>query len=446
MDNSARNKLAASVAQQWPAAAAGRFAVEAALSGGLDSVVLLHLLNRLRQSTEMQLSAVHVHHGLSPLADDWADFCRTLCRRWDIPLRIERVQVALNGQGLEAAARTERYRCFAQSRATLVALAHHADDQTETFMLAALRGGGLRALAAMPHLRLLTPGIRLWRPLLSFSRNELLAYAQDCGLSWMEDDSNSNPALLRNWLRLHGLPAWYSRIPNLRRQLPATISHLQRDLALLEEYIAADKEQVYDTQGRFRISRWRTLTPLRREQQLYAFAQEHSLGTPSAVSIRNFASTLANSATTQAEWQLPQGKAIYYADTLLDANTLQHILKQVLSGSLRPQWQPAPFGLPRHLTDARHGYWRTAIPEDSLPLAGGGRKKIRRLLQEQHIPPFLRSSWPVWAEHHSNLCLAALHLPIRSALAVPGGFFSHLPELQHTLPDRSYSQKISSSG
>ena len=166
MENSpTNNPLQQHLAQQWPAPNAGRFAVEVGFSGGLDSVVLLHLLCSLRNELPLELSAVHVHHGLDTPADQWAEFCRELCAQWQVPLRIERVQVEFGRLGLEAAARAERYRCFAQSTADAVALAHHADDQTETLLLATLRGGGLRALSAMPALRALNESVSLWRPL-----------------------------------------------------------------------------------------------------------------------------------------------------------------------------------------------------------------------------------------------------------------------------------------
>lgn len=439
MANSAKNKLAAHVAQQWPAAPAGRFSVEAALSGGLDSVVLLHILHSLRHTLPFTLSAVHVHHGISPLADEWAAFCRQLCAAWQIPLRVEYVQVAPAGLGWEAAARAERYRCFAASPAHLLALAHHADDQIETFMLAALRGGGLRALSAMPALRHLNGQVRLWRPLLAVSRQTLEAYAREHGLTWIEDDSNQDTALLRNWLRQEGLPPWQRRVPHFGRQVPAAIAQLQRDLALLEEYTQADQAAVCDAAGRFRVSLWRRLSPLRREQQLYAFARTHQLGTPAAASVADFAATLAAPATRQAEWRLPQGRAVYYGDMLYAAEAALLPLRQLLSGSLMPSWQTAAYGLPEALIQC--GHWRPASAQDRLNLRGGGRKSVRRLLQERHVPPFLRPLWPVWADAE-NRCLAVAQLAVCPQIAVAGGYVAHLPELAALLPDAPATENI----
>ena len=88
--------------------------VEVGLSGGLDSVVLLHLLHRMREFRHFDLRAVHVHHGLSTNADSWAKFCQDYCQRLNVALRVCRVNVEKQGKGLEAAARAARYRAFSR--------------------------------------------------------------------------------------------------------------------------------------------------------------------------------------------------------------------------------------------------------------------------------------------------------------------------------------------
>lgn len=181
-------------------------------SGGLDSSVLLHALALLRGgpiSPVFQLSAVHVHHGLSPHADAWAAHCQDVCRALDVPLEIRRVSVDPRGEGLEAAARKARYAVYARQPADAVLLAHHADDQAETVLLQLRRGASARGLAAMPECRALADGLWLWRPLLSQPRAALLEHARQHGLAWVEDDSNADTRLARNRLR-HGLLAQWS--------------------------------------------------------------------------------------------------------------------------------------------------------------------------------------------------------------------------------------------
>src|SRR3989339_2289440 len=142
-------RLAAQIAPLLPA----HSSILIGLSGGIDSVVLLHLLHRLAPRFFWRLSALHVHHGISPNADAWADFCAGLCAQYAIPLHIERVDIApLREHGIEAAARKLRHAAFARQACDFVALAHHADDQAETLLLQLLRGAGVKGAAAMPVL------------------------------------------------------------------------------------------------------------------------------------------------------------------------------------------------------------------------------------------------------------------------------------------------------
>ncbi|MEO8165795.1 MAG: tRNA lysidine(34) synthetase TilS, partial [Betaproteobacteria bacterium] len=117
------------------------------LSGGMDSVVLLDLLDERRVARDLSLSAVHVNHQISPHAGEWELFCRALCEQRGIGITVQHVDVVADGSGIEAAARKLRYRAFATLEADFVALAHHLDDQVETFLLQLLRGAGPKGLA-----------------------------------------------------------------------------------------------------------------------------------------------------------------------------------------------------------------------------------------------------------------------------------------------------------
>jgi tRNA(Ile)-lysidine synthase len=194
------------------------------LSGGIDSVVLLDLLRRVRRREGFRLEAVHVHHGLSPRADAWARACRALCRRWHIPLVVRRVTVRRRGRGLEAAARTARREVFASHPAPVIALAHQLDDQAETVLLNLLRGAGVRGASAMPVVGRLGEKTLL-RPLLAVPRREIVAYARAQGLAWVEDESNRDAALTRNFLRLHVGPLLETRFPRWRESLARAARH-----------------------------------------------------------------------------------------------------------------------------------------------------------------------------------------------------------------------------
>lgn len=185
------------------------------LSGGMDSVVLLHALAMLPEARARGLRAVHVHHGLHAEADGWLRHCEAACAALDVPLRSVRVEVPRDGgEGLEAAARHARHGAFAAElgEGDVLALAHHRDDQAETFLLRALRGSGADGLGAMRAWRRFGHGW-LWRPLLGYPRARLLAYAQGHDLRWVEDPGNRDPRFDRNFLRQQVLPLLGERWP-----------------------------------------------------------------------------------------------------------------------------------------------------------------------------------------------------------------------------------------
>ena len=187
--------------------------IAVALSGGIDSVVLLHLLKQ-----HPGITAIHVHHGLSPSADAWAAFCRRLCKKWDVPVSVSRVRVKKSGKGLEAAARAARYEVFKKLKVDVIALAHHLDDQAETVLMNLLRGAGLRGASGMPPLARFE-GKLLARPLLEASRTEIEGYARAHRLAWVEDESNADEALTRNFVRRSVGPLLEKRFPHWKRAL-----------------------------------------------------------------------------------------------------------------------------------------------------------------------------------------------------------------------------------
>ena len=188
-----------------------------AFSGGLDSSVLLAGLAELRDSRlpDIELRALHIHHGLSQFADNWVAHCQLFCQQRNIPFTAVRVQVNRQNGGIEAAARAARYQAFAEnlSENEVLLTAQHLNDQCETFFLALKRGSGPAGLSAMSA-DSWTPGYRLLRPLLDISREQLEEYATQHQLSWIEDDSNRDARFDRNFLRLDILPALYDRWPH----------------------------------------------------------------------------------------------------------------------------------------------------------------------------------------------------------------------------------------
>lgn len=212
-----------------------------ALSGGLDSTVLLHLLADLAQREALPpLSAIHIHHGLQAAADAWPGHCRELCAELSVPLQVEYVQV-VPGASLERAARDARYAALAARLAAgdVVLTAQHRDDQAETLLFRLLRGAGVQGLSAMPVSRRLGGG-GLVRPLLNCSRAELLAYAHEQQLSWVEDPSNADERFSRNYLRRQVLPPLLKRWPQALVSLSRSAAHLSEAGQLLDELAQQD--------------------------------------------------------------------------------------------------------------------------------------------------------------------------------------------------------------
>jgi tRNA(Ile)-lysidine synthase len=213
------------------------------LSGGLDSVSLLSVLVDLAPKLGYFLSCVHVHHGLSKNADDWAHFCAVLCDSKQVPLETVRVDLGRwRGLGIEAAARTARYEAYAKQKADYVVLAHHRDDQAETLLLQLLRGAGVKGLAAMPVV-LDRPGPAILRPLLEVPRSDLEAYARSKRLKWVDDESNRDTRLARNFLRHDVLPLLERRFPAARATIARSALHLSEAQGLLDALAREDAER-----------------------------------------------------------------------------------------------------------------------------------------------------------------------------------------------------------
>lgn len=228
------NPLASAVADCLGRYVQATHRVVVGLSGGLDSVVLLHAVRECGYN----VSALHVHHGLSPNADGWSDFCIDLCARDGIPLAIERVAVERNARdGLEGAARRARHAVYDHVDADWVLLAHHRGDRAETMLFNLLRGAGVRGAGAMGE-----RNGRLLRPLLTVGRDDILAYARRHGLGWIEDESNADVRFSRNFLRHRILPVMRERFPAAEARLASASGRFAEAADLLDELAVMDLE------------------------------------------------------------------------------------------------------------------------------------------------------------------------------------------------------------
>lgn len=216
--------------------------VVVAVSGGMDSVVLLDLLAGL-DALRLGLTVAHLNHQLRGEASDGDErFVKELATRYGLPVATRRVDVSALARerrlSLEEAGREARYAFFAdvvrESGARCAALAHHRDDQAETVLMRLLRGAGGTGLAGM---RWKSAGGRIVRPLLDVGREEIAAWAVRRGLSWHEDATNADPRFLRNRLRHEVLPLLARLNPSVAEHLAVTARTLAADEELLDHLV-----------------------------------------------------------------------------------------------------------------------------------------------------------------------------------------------------------------
>lgn len=220
-----------------------------AFSGGIDSRVLLHHTISHRDQLPLIAGAIHVHHGLNKHADQWATFCQTTCDSYGLACKLVRVDArATPGQSPEQAARQARYTAFSDiiESGDVLLLAHHQDDQAETFLYQAIRGAGPHGLSAMPEIKPFNEGYLL-RPMLNISRRDIHAYASENQLNWIEDESNNDTSVDRNFLRKVIFPQLQERWPAVSRTLSRSARH---SATLAQEADKLLQETLQDIQGK----------------------------------------------------------------------------------------------------------------------------------------------------------------------------------------------------
>ena len=229
-----------------------------AISGGLDSVVLLDSVCKAVQvnsSSSTEVWVFHIHHGLQKPADQWLEFCEKLAKKYRVHFDFRLLHFADQSLGnIEAKARAERYDaltelCIEHDIEDLL-LAHHQNDQAETVLLQLLRGSGVAGLSGMPLHRQNSKKdhpINLWRPLLNQSRSELELYAKVNKLKWIEDPSNQNMRYRRNAVRKEIIPKLEKIQPGAVANLARTADLLAQSQTLLDRLAQLDGKGIYQS-------------------------------------------------------------------------------------------------------------------------------------------------------------------------------------------------------
>lgn len=392
-------------------------------SGGLDSVVLLHLLRQITPSHQWQLNALHVHHGISACADDWAAFCAALCARWHVPLQIERVELgALRAtHGIEAAARQQRYAAFAAAGGDALLLAHHADDQAETLLLQLLRGAGVSGAAAMPVHTPAQGGLPpIVRPLLNIPRQCLLDYARTHGLDWVEDDSNLDQHYPRNFLRHRVMPLLAEKFPAYRETLARSAAHFADAAELLGDLAQRDAMQAVAGET-LDVAALCGLSPPRQRNLLRHFLHLRGAPLPQAVQLEQMLRQLCHArqdaavCVQWAGWQVRRFRG--QAHVLPVSAAFSQELKLAWSGEGEVPWPPLGKRITFQLATGE-GIDQQRLQATAVTLrlrqggetlrVGGHRRSLKQLWQQHAIPPWQRERWPLLYGDETLVAVAGL--------------------------------------
>ena len=377
-------------------------------SGGLDSTVLLHRLMLWREQTpDVQLRAIHIHHGLSPYADDWVTHCEALCAEWDIPLRVVRVTLEDEGLGIEAQARKARYAAFAGALNVGEALvtAQHLDDQCETLMLALKRGSGPAGLSAMPE-RSGFAGTQLIRPLLGESRASLEAWAQEHSLRWIEDDSNQDDSFDRNFLRLRVLPLLAARWPHFAQATARSAQLCAEQESLLDELLSEELAKKVSPDGALAIAPLETLSAARRAALLRRWLAGQNAAMPSRAMLQRIWDEVAlarEDATPCLHlngfeirryksqlWWVKSRPSL--ADVVLDWPAPADPLVLPFDAGVVSLTRPGHIRLPQAHEPVTVRFKASGM----LHIVGrNGGRKLKKIWQESNVPPWLRDTTPL---------------------------------------------------
>ena len=374
--------------------------VAVALSGGRDSVCLLHVLRRLAPQIGIQVAAIHVHHGLRKEADADEAFCKKICQEWEIPLQVARVdvpqRVQQTGESVEEAARKLRYAVMEgwveSGKVHRIALAHHQKDQAETVLLHLLRGSGLTGLCGMKAVRL--PYLR---PLLAVSSEEIEGYMQAHQLPYIEDATNYDTVYRRNKIRHELLPLLQRDYnPEIVKALAQMAEQLQGEEAYLEQQIPEKLSEQLDVKWLLRYPENLQKRILRKWLRQHGLMQDVQ-----QVHIQQLLDLCTG--RTGRRISLPKGLTAYRSYDILvihrsvPCRSMQQgfpsfQMEYMSVAQARKQWD-SPEQIPALPEEkwlsadllTQEPVWRTREAGDYI-VANGGRKKLKEFLIDTKVP------------------------------------------------------------
>jgi tRNA(Ile)-lysidine synthase len=376
-------------------------------SGGLDSSVLVHALAQIPEARERGLRAIHVDHGLHADSTRWVEHSRAFAASMNVTIDVIAVDVERDaGTGLEDAARRVRRAAFTQAQAPgeILALAHHRDDQAETILLKLLRGAGPEGLGGMRQLRLFGKG-SIWRPLLEQPRTALVEYAQLHALHWIEDPSNADTHLRRNFLRHEILPRLTQRWPDTAAALAHSATWARSAADLIQTQSIAALEKLCGPQAAtLRWRDWLALPDALRDPALRYWLRDLGLDEPAHFHVIEIERQLHDAAPDRLPCVSWGGTEVRrYRDCL-------YAMRRALPApeNWQTDWDGRALDLPAggtltlqsdaHTDDAGTIALQVRYRQGGERLKVAGKphtRELRLLLQEAGVPPWLRDQVPL---------------------------------------------------
>lgn len=372
-------------------------------SGGLDSSVLLHLLTCVPQ-LRARILAVHINHGLSPNAFKWQAHCQHRCSALDIPLKVELVDFNRNAN-VEEAARNARFEAFSKllTQNACLVLGHHQNDQAETLLLQLVRGTGIDGLAGMQEFSALGSGV-IARPLLGFTQEQLLKYAHDHQLHWIEDESNRDLSYSRNYIRHQLMPLLLEKWPGVIGNLARTAAHCHQAKVNLYCLAMQDCAELKEASTCLSIDKIKSLPEERVINILRVWFKKNKIKQPSTAIFKRLFNELVGSDSDANPCVAWGDKVVYrYQNHLY----LEFIDKRALPEELTWSNFPASCCITEDIsltaTEVGKGFMPPTNSVFKIKFRTGGErltyrgqtKKLKKLLQEWHVPDWLRDRIPL---------------------------------------------------
>lgn len=382
-----------------------------AYSGGVDSHVLLHLLSQPAFSGLSALRAIHINHGLQAEAANWAMHCERVASEQGVAFQMVTTEVSIDsGLGMEAAAREARYQALSAALAAdeVLLTAQHQQDQAETLLLQLLRGAGPSGLSAMRERSELF-SMTVLRPLLHISKQDILDYAQQHQLQWIDDPSNADTQINRNYIRQQLWPKLSQRWPAAARTLSRSADHCNDAVDILNDMAALDASACKTATGGLSIAVLMRLSAARRRNLLRYEIESRQLPLPSTRVLQAIIDELCLAkadALPVVRWANAEAKR--YQDTLLlQTQSGQDVFEQkdylvndtneiTLADGRSLKWQQQTGqGLKAAALSAGLTL-RFRRGGERIQLSGQQQhKSLKKLFQTWQIPPWQRASVPL---------------------------------------------------